>query len=755
MSAKTKTTEKGEKKSQKKNAKKRKDTRNESLNTTLQSEITGTVVLIPKEMLQDKTLEGISRVHSLTVCMLKGLAEQKGFLNHQFVTLTTKGEVLPAHLIIDSKMKENVAIIKDETSNLLCEGEDVVVTSQCSKLFAEEVKLCLLNTTELSESAAFLAYLKEQLVNQCLVLRIGMIIIISYLSQDIVLQVKDLKIFAINDVGVAKVPFQCIWQTCIYVENQKTSEDNIVDKRVCFDFIGGYKTILQDLQEEIQLFMYNSGSKMKKTEGILISGPSGCGKSLIGEALKSKYSTKFLSMQIEDVKSKFIGETEQNLKKLFDKAVDRAPCILFIDDIDILCSSRDRKGSTGTVTALLHLMDGVTGNSSRGVLVVATASDPKSLDAALRRPGRLSQDLCLQAPTEVDRQEILEKMLHRVPSNLTDSDLHILAARTPGYVGGDLRRVIMEAIVQADGKAIDREMIQTAITVVRPAALLASNTADREVQLSDIHGYGQLKHHLQESVNLTLCHSAIFQDCGISPPSRFFLFGPPGCGKTALVMAIATEFHLNVIPVKRSTVLGKYFGESEQNLAKVFQKAQESSPCIILFENFDGLAGTKSDGGVDVENRIINHLKVQLDGIVRNDSVFIFAETNRPDLVNKDLIRPGRFHEYHFINLPDQDDRQALLSKNLTSSLQEMSLDQLVDLTKGFTVSEIIQFCEELRTQDKESAGFSNLEDDTISRACIEDALETIVPNTSLKMMSRYHSFAQIYCSSGNKDTFR
>lgn len=199
----------------------------------------------------------------------------------------------------------------------------MVVTSQCSKLFAEEVKLCLLNTTELSESAAFLAYLKEQLVNQCLVLRIGMIIIISYLSQDIVLQVKDLKIFAINDVGVAKVPFQCIWQTCIYVENQKTSEDNIVDKRVCFDFIGGYKTILQDLQEEIQLFMSNSGSKMKKTEGILISGPSGCGKSLIGEALKSKYSTKFLSMQIEDVKSKFIGETEQNLKKLFDKAVDR------------------------------------------------------------------------------------------------------------------------------------------------------------------------------------------------------------------------------------------------------------------------------------------------------------------------------------------------------------------------------------------------------------------------------------------------
>ncbi|ROT62250.1 putative spermatogenesis-associated protein 5-like [Penaeus vannamei] len=413
MSTKTKCSEKGEKKSQKKNARKRtKDSGNESLNSTLQPEITAKVVLIPKEMLQDKTLEGISRVHSLTVC-IKGLAEQKGFLNHQFVTLTTKGETLPAHLLIDSKIKENVAIIKDETSKSLCEGEDVIISSQCSRLFAEE---------------------------------------------------------------------------------------------------------------------------------------------------------------IEDVKSKFLGETEQNLKKMFDKAVDRAPCILFIDDIDILCSSRDRKGSTGIVTALLHLMDGVTGNSSRGVLVVATASDPKSLDAALRRPGRLSQDVCLQAPTEVDRKDIFEKLLYRVPSDLTDSDLHILAASTPGYVGGDLRRVIMEAIVQADGKAIDREMIQTAITAVRPAALLASNTVDREVQLSDIHGYGQLKHHLQESVNLTLCHSAIFQDCGISPPSRFFLFGPPGCGKTSLVMAIATKFHLNVIPVKRSTVLGKYFGESEQNLAKVFQK---------------------------------------------------------------------------------------------------------------------------------------------------------------------------------------
>lgn len=199
----------------------------------------------------------------------------------------------------------------------------MIITSQCSRLFAEEVKLCLLNTTELSESAAFLAYLKEQLVNQCLVLRIGMIVIISYLSQDIVLQVKAMKNFAINDVDLTAVPFQCIWQTCIYVENKKTSGDNVVDKRVCFDFIGGYKTILKDLQEEIELFISNSGSKLKKTEGILLSGPSGCGKSLIGEALKSKYSSKFLSMQIEDVKSKFLGETEQNLKKLFDKAVDR------------------------------------------------------------------------------------------------------------------------------------------------------------------------------------------------------------------------------------------------------------------------------------------------------------------------------------------------------------------------------------------------------------------------------------------------
>lgn len=199
----------------------------------------------------------------------------------------------------------------------------MVVTSQCSRLFAQEVTLCLLNTTELCESNAFLSYLKEQLVTQCLVLRIGMTVIISYLSQDIVLQVNTVKNFAISDIDATKVPFQCVWQTDIYIEKQKAPGVNLVDKRIRFDFIGGYKTILQDLQQEIELFMSNSGVKMKRTEGILICGPSGCGKSLIGEALKNKYSSKFLSMQIEDIKSKFIGETEQNLKKQFDKAATR------------------------------------------------------------------------------------------------------------------------------------------------------------------------------------------------------------------------------------------------------------------------------------------------------------------------------------------------------------------------------------------------------------------------------------------------
>ncbi|KAG7158963.1 ATPase family protein 2-like [Homarus americanus] len=495
----------------------------------------------------------------------------------------------------------------------------------------------------------------------------------------------------------------------------------------------------------------------------------------------------------------------------------KVPCLVFIDDLDILCSSRDRNGDTGIVTSLLHLMDGL-GTTSDGILVIATASKPQTLDAALRRPGRLSHDVVLSLPDEFARREILQKLLFGVSNDLEESKLTTLAVNAHGYVGGDLQSVVMESVMQTQGRKLTIQDLEASVATTKPAALRESTLSEFEVKLPDICGYDRIKSKLHEALSLTLAHGSVFHKCGITPPSRFLLFGPPGCGKSSIIKALATDFHLRIIPVKRSTVLGKYFGESEQNLARIFLKANDSSPCIIHFENFDGLAGKKKlgeHGGTDVESRIINHLKVQLDGIVQNDGIFIFAETNRPDLLNKksylmkicnflteqcatddaddeeelqrtlttkrmveafdmiqlamqifidddpnrersskiDVIRPGRFHEYYFVDLPKPEDRRLILGKHLLPSkvAEAVELDNLIQQTTFFTAAEVVlvHLCEEVKTQSKrESIWNVDDPDYTInSGRCSEEILESLIPNTSQKMLHKYKAFAKIYCS--------
>ncbi|XP_069939608.1 ATPase family gene 2 protein homolog A isoform X3 [Cherax quadricarinatus] len=632
----------------------------------------------------------------------------------------------------------------------LHEGDEVTLTSECVKLYAEEISFCLLSHKELCSSVSFIQFLKEQLVVNSLLLCTGMCVFIHYLSQEIVLKVQNVKLFAVPTPQCSKTPFQCIWQTQVFAESV-TESNSIPMKGISFEDIGGYQHELQTLHHQVDMLFSTTVTNVKPVKGILISGPSGCGKSLIGKALKTKYGNKCVSMQLDDVKSKFRGETEQRMKQLFDKALNRSPCLLFIDDLDMLCSSRDKGGDTGIVTALLHLMDGL-GTTSEGIIVIATAVKPQTLDAALRRPGRLSYDVMLSSPNEAARRDILQKLLVNVPSDIEETDLATLAANAHGYTGGDLRSIVMEAVMQAEGKRLTKQDLEASLVAIKPAALRDSTTVQKQVKLSDICGHDVIKSKLHESLSLTLAHGPVFQKCSISPPSRFLLFGPPGCGKSFIIMALATEFHLNVISVKRSTVLGKYFGESEQNLANIFMQANNSSPCIIHFENFDGLAGIKTggeNGGTDVESRIINHLKVQLDGIVRNDGIFIFAETNRPDLLNKDVIRPGRFHEYYFVDLPDPNDRCLILYKHLQpcTFLDDISFESLVNQTTSFTVSEILQFCEEvkIRSRRENEVRVSDSECTVITGAALDETLEFVIPNTSQRIIQKHKSFACCY----------
>lgn len=717
------------------------------------------VVFIPLEKLRGKTQAKLLKIHSLTVAMLPPVAAKRGFID-QFITVSTKNGTFPALLVLDKKLKEDISIVAESIvsyTNLISEGDDITLFSHCPKLFAEDVSFCHVSHKELSGSVLFTQFLKEQLVFSNLVICASMNIVVQYLSQKVTLKVQNVKFFAVHETQCPQTPFQCIWQTHIHTECATGALMKPMNQEIEFKDVGGYQTELQNLHNQIDM-LFSPTPNVKPVKGILISGASGCGKSLIGEALKAKFGNKCINILLEDVKSKFRGETEQNLKKIFNKAAIRAPCLLFIDDIDILCSSRDKSGHTGIVTALLHLMDGLT-SSMDGIMVIATASNPQTLDAALRRPGRLSYDLLLPPPDEYARIDILQKMLAGVPHDLEVSDIMTIAANTHGYVGGDLRSVVMESVMQTEGKILSKQDLDASLTIIKPAALRDSTVSELEIKLSDICGYERIKSKLQEAISLTLSHGSVFQRCGISPPSRFLLFGPPGCGKSSIILALANEFHLSVISVKRSTVLGKYFGESEQNLAKIFSQASNSSPCILHFENFEGLAGKKKlgeDGGTDLESRIINHLKVQLDGIVRNDSVFIFAETNRPDLLNKDVIRPGRFNEYYLVDLPEPEDRQLILSKYMSSCrlLEYASLDDLVNLTRSFTVAEILHFIEEVKIQSKQdhilklSESLSTVANDN----SVEEILESVIPRTSQKMLQKYQNFAQTHCAVESKE---
>ncbi|KAK7081917.1 hypothetical protein SK128_027909 [Halocaridina rubra] len=421
----------------------------------------------------------------------------------------------------------------------------------------------------------------------------------------------------------------------------------------------------------------------------------------------------------------------------------------------MLCTNRDQGSDTGVITALLHLLDGLNATSMDdnhiGILVIGTATNPHILDAALRRPGRISYDITLSSPDKTERVAILSKMLQRVENNILEEDVGLIASRTPGYVGGDLHNVMLEAVMLSEGRLLTLHDLENAVAVIKPMALRNSTAVDHKIPLTDVYGYKALKSKLQESLNLSLSYGHIFEDCGLSPPTRYLIFGPPGCGKSSLIMALSTEFHMSVIRIKRSTVLGKYFGESEQNLTKLFAQAQESSPCIIHFENFEGLAGkTKADdGSSDVEGRIINHLKVQLDGIFRSSGIFIFAETNRPDLLDKDVIRPGRFHEYYFMDLPESEDRLSILQQNLSdvSFSYDLSFPYLAEKTSGFTVAEVLQLCSELEQQIKELG-----EAEFLSITNVEEVLDSLSPSTSKKMLQKLAKFSDIYYTAqGNK----
>ncbi|MEM4481126.1 MAG: CDC48 family AAA ATPase [Desulfurococcaceae archaeon] len=460
--------------------------------------------------------------------------------------------------------------------------------------------------------------------------------------------------------------------------------------RVTFEDIGGLTSIISKVRDLIELpFKYNkvfSKLNVEPPKGILLYGPPGCGKTLLAKAVANELNAHFIVINGPEIMSKFYGESEQRLREIFKLAKKKAkkyPAIIFIDELDAIAPKRDEvtgEVERRVVAQLLALMDGL---ESRGnVIVIAATNRPNAIDPALRRPGRLDIEIEIPMPDKKGRLEILSvhtRRLKELGALSQDVDLEKLAEITHGFTGADLAALVKEAVMRGVKKAIessksnDQENILSSILIgyddflaayrgIVPSGLREIYIEVPDVTWKDVGGLSEVKQVLRENIEYPLKSPEIYEKYGIKPPKGVLLYGPPGCGKTLLAKAVANESSVNFIAIRGPEILSKWVGESEKAVREIFRKARVHAPTIIFIDEIDALApirGLNADSGVT--ERVVTQLITELDGIKDLGNVVVLAATNRPDLVDHALLRPGRFDKLVYVPPPDFKARLEIL----------------------------------------------------------------------------------------------
>jgi len=424
-----------------------------------------------------------------------------------------------------------------------------------------------------------------------------------------------------------------------------------------------------------------------------------------------------------EIMSKMAGESESNLRKAFEEAEKNSPAIIFIDEIDSVAPKRDKtqgEVEKRIVSQLLTLMDGLKSRSH--VIVMAATNRPNSIDPALRRFGRFDREVDIGIPDAIGRMEILR--IHTKNMKLCEEgddkvDLEEIAAQTHGYVGSDLAALCSEAALQQirermdlidleddtieaevlDMLAVTHENFRFALGTGNPSALRETVIEVPDVSWADIGGLEDTKRELQEMVQYPVEHPEMFLKFGMSPSKGVLFYGPPGCGKTLLAKAIANECQANFISVKGPELLTMWFGESESNVREVFDKARAAAPCVLFFDELDSIAikrgGNSGDGG-GAADRVINQVLTEMDGVGAKKNVFIIGATNRPDIIDPAIMRPGRLDQLLYIPLPDEASRMSILKANLKKSpiSPDVDLGYLAKKTHGFSGADLTEICQ-------------------------------------------------------------
>ena len=599
-------------------------------------------------------------------------------------------------------------------------------------------------------------YIKQQILNKPITR--GDVILISSIGQG--LQFTATRASPSKHVRITPA-------TEIEVLTQPAKPEDVTVPDVTYEDIGGLGKEIQKIREMVELPM-KSPELFKRLgisppKGVLLMGPPGTGKTLIAKAVANESGANFKNINGPEIMSKFYGESEQKLRQTFEEAEKNAPSIIFIDELDSIAPKRaDVTGEVErrVVAQLLSLMDGLAGRGQ--VIVIGATNRPDDIDEALRRPGRFDREITIGVPDKQGRLEILQIHTRSMPLE-EGMEIERLAAVTHGFVGADLAALAREAAMHALRRAlphvdpetgdIPADVLQSlyvtqadfdmALAEISPSALREVLVEKPNVRWDDVGGLAKVKMKLREAVEAPLMHPEVFEEMGIRAPKGVLLFGPPGTGKTLLAKAVATESEANFISVRGPEIFNKYVGESEKAVREIFKKARQTAPCVLFFDEIDAIMtarGQRDDTGVS--QRIVNQFLAEMDGMQALQGVLVIGATNRADIVDPAVLRPGRFDSVVFVPPPDNAARREILAVHTKKMplAKDVNLDKLAELTEGYSGADIEGLCRE--------AAMAAVRDEwkakPVAMKHFEAAMEEVRPSISPDDMKRYEGVAEL-----------